>query len=338
MDKYITLMIIPQRQKGVRTFKIPIIAYRTGAIIAMLLLVILMIFGFDYWKVLQQVHENHHLSLENRQLKEQIQLFQMKINTISEDLKRIEFFEKKLRTITGLDATDDSTRANHREVLEKINNPEFLQNNQTYIELKNLYEKKIATQLGMQSGYHYTKEFSLLAKSSLALAGQYAQFDFQVGELKTIVHALEISINSLDQNLLDKEAFLRSTPTLMPARGWITSYYGPRLSPYSGRVKMHEGLDIGANIGTPVLSPADGIVTFSGSKPGFGNFIQIDHGYGMETIYAHAQSLNVSKGQIIKRGYLIAKVGNTGYSTGPHLHYEIRANGIPVDPLYYILD
>ena len=101
---------------------------------------------------------------------------------------------------------------------------------------------------------------------------------------------------------------------------------------------MHEGLDVGAPYGTPVRSPADGIVTFSGEKAGFGKFVQVDHGYGIETIYAHNQSLSVRVGQKVKRGNLLAAVGNTGHSTGPHLHYEVRVNGIAVDPLYFILD
>ena len=131
---------------------------------------------------------------------------------------------------------------------------------------------------------------------------------------------------------------LRSTPTLIPTRGWITSYFGMRKSPYSGRLKMHEGIDVGGKRGAPIVAPADGIVTFVGKKPGFGVLVQLDHGYGVESIYAHTKVATVKKGQTIRRGVMIAKVGNTGYSTGPHLHYEIRVNGTPVDPLYYILD
>jgi murein DD-endopeptidase MepM/ murein hydrolase activator NlpD len=101
---------------------------------------------------------------------------------------------------------------------------------------------------------------------------------------------------------------------------------------------MHEGLDIGSEIGKQIIAPADGLITFSGHKAGFGNFLELDHGYGIETVYAHADKLLVRKGERIKRGALIAKVGNTGYSTGPHLHYEVRVNGTPVDPMYYILD
>ena len=101
---------------------------------------------------------------------------------------------------------------------------------------------------------------------------------------------------------------------------------------------MHEGVDFGAAIGTAIVAPADGIITFSGPKPGFGNFVQIDHGYGVETIYGHAATLSVKKGQKIFRGDRIATVGNTGYSTGPHVHYEVRVNGTPGDPLYYTLN
>jgi murein DD-endopeptidase MepM/ murein hydrolase activator NlpD len=103
-------------------------------------------------------------------------------------------------------------------------------------------------------------------------------------------------------------------------------------------MKMHEGLDVGAPSGTAVHAPADGIVTFSGEKAGFGKFVQIDHGYGIETIYAHNSALTVRAGQKVKRGALLSAVGNTGHSTGPHLHYEVRVNGIAVDPLYFILD
>ena len=207
-----------------------------------------------------------------------------------------------------------------------------------YMQFKELYEQKIATIFGMQAGHSYTKEWFELTKQSFALAEYYAKFDFQFKIVKNLTKELELNIHRLDQFLLDKDSFLKSTPTLLPARGWITSYYGPRKSHYSGRIKMHEGLDVGARPGTPIVAPADGVVTFSGRKPGFGFFLQINHGYGVETIYAHAKRLLAKKGQRIRRGQEIAKVGSTGYSTGPHLHYEIRVNGTPVDPLYYILD
>ena len=215
---------------------------------------------------------------------------------------------------------------------------ENIEDQPKFKELKTLYDKKIAANLGLERSYLLTKQWSDLARRSFALSNDYAKFDFKYGQVKDIVSNIEKNVHELDEFLLDKESFLNSTPTQLPADGWITSYFGQRISPYLNRLKMHEGLDVGAPTGTAVRAPADGIVTFSGMKAGFGNFVQIDHGYGIETIYAHNSSLSVRPGQKVKRGHLLAAVGNTGHSTGPHLHYEVRVNGIAVDPLYFILD
>jgi murein DD-endopeptidase MepM/ murein hydrolase activator NlpD len=101
---------------------------------------------------------------------------------------------------------------------------------------------------------------------------------------------------------------------------------------------MHEGIDIGAPNGENILAPAHGYVVYSGHKPGFEKFIQLDHGLGIETIFGHASRLLVKTGDKIKRGKIIAQVGNSGLSTGPHLHYEVRVNGMAIDPFYYILN
>ena len=207
-----------------------------------------------------------------------------------------------------------------------------------YLNLKKLYEQKIASNFGMQTGHSYTKEWSILIKRSFALAEKFADFDFKFNTIKSFSKQLELDVHRLEQHLLDKDSLLRSTPTLLPTKGWITSYYGPRISPTSRRKRMHEGLDIGAKPGTPIIAPADGRVLYAGIKPGFGKFVQIDHGYGVETFYAHSKNLYVKKGDIVRRGRKIASIGSTGSSTGPHLHYEIRVNGTPIDPLYYILD
>jgi murein DD-endopeptidase MepM/ murein hydrolase activator NlpD len=352
MDKYYTVMVVPEKQKGVRTYRIPTVLFKSLAFLFVMLVMLIGVLAFDYWKILQQVYENKHLSIENRQLKEQIQLFQMKMNTLSDDLRRINTFEKKLRVITGLeDATTKGAlyRPEKEESKESFSLDDLntsldlkldneIDEHPRFKELKSLYDKKIAANLGLERSYILTKQWSELARRSFALSTDYARFDFKYAQIKEVVEGIESNIHALDQHLLDKESFLSSTPTLLPADGWITSYFGQRISPYLGKLKMHEGLDVGAPSGTPIIAPADGIVTFSGEKAGFGKFVQVDHGYGIETIYAHNQSLSVRSGQKIKRGTLLAAVGNTGHSTGPHLHYEVRVNGIAVDPLYFILE
>jgi murein DD-endopeptidase MepM/ murein hydrolase activator NlpD len=353
MDKYYTVMVVPEKQKGVKTFRIPTVLFKSLAFLAVMLFLLIGVLAYDYWKILQQVYENKHLSIENRQLKEQIQLFQMKMNTLADDLKRINTFEKKLRVITGLEDVTSKGPINKPDKesdkdsfsFEDLNSSldlkidiDSIEDQPKFKELKNLYDKKIAANLGLERSYLLTKQWSDLARRSFALSNDYAKFDFKYTQVKDIVSNIEKNIHELDQYLLDKDSFLNSTPTILPADGWITSYYGQRISPYLNKLKMHEGLDVGAPYGTPVYSPADGIVTFSGVKAGFGKFVQVDHGYGIETIYAHNQSLHVRAGEKVKRGNLLSAVGNTGHSTGPHLHYEVRVNGIAVDPLYFILD
>ncbi|HLW56182.1 MAG TPA: peptidoglycan DD-metalloendopeptidase family protein [Bacteriovoracaceae bacterium] len=352
MDKYYTVMVVPEKEKGVKTYRVPTVLFKSVAFLFVMLMALIGVLAFDYWKILQQVYENKHLSIENRQLKEQIQLFQMKMNSIASDLKRINTFEKKLRVITGLEDISKKgplyqpTNQQDQEKfsLDDLNSSldlkinQDVENDEKFKELKSLYDKKIAANLGLERSYLLTKQWSELARRSFALSSEYAKFDYKYSMLKEVVDGIEGRIHQLDQHLLDRESFLNSTPTILPTQGWITSYFGQRMSPWAGRVKMHEGLDIGAPFGTPILAAADGIITFSGEKAGFGKFVQIDHGYGIETLYAHNQSLHVKAGQRVKRGTLVAGVGTTGHSTGPHLHYEVRVNGIAVDPLYYILE
>lgn len=366
MDRYYTLMIIPEKNKDVRSIKIPRLVFKSLVFLFITFTVLLGILTYDYWNVLSQVYENKHLLVENRQLKEQVQLFQMKLNSITEDLERINVFERKLRAITGLEAIQPTTvdsgsagRPNSSNVLGEPDRDytpgsmirifkeqpaktaqklEHFEDDKKYQETKKTYEEKIATAYVQNNDFSYSKEWSFLTRQSLSMAPLYAEFDYKYEVVVSYLKEIEVRVHQLDQHLLDKESFLRSTPTLMPAAGHLTSSYGPRMSPYAGRIKMHEGIDVGAPSGTSIIAPADGVVTYSGAKPGFGNFVQIDHGYGVETIYGHASTLTVKKGQKVVRGDRIATVGNTGYSTGPHVHYEVRVNGTPVDPLYYTLN
>jgi murein DD-endopeptidase MepM/ murein hydrolase activator NlpD len=146
------------------------------------------------------------------------------------------------------------------------------------------------------------------------------------------------SFSTLLKSLESKRNRLAATPSLRPTEGWISSSFGYRVSPFTGRREFHKGLDIATRKGTPIIAPADGIVTFAGKKWLMGNMVTMDHGYGMLTRYGHIHEIVKKKGDRVKRGEVIALVGNTGRSTGPHLHYEVRLNGVPVNPTKYILD
>ena len=130
-----------------------------------------------------------------------------------------------------------------------------------------------------------------------------------------------------------------SIPSIWPVKGALTSKFGPRVSPFTGKKALHAGIDIGAPTGTEVRSPASGKVVVAAYDGRMGKFIRIDHGYGIETTYGHLSKIHVKYGDKVHRGDLVGLVGSTGqFSTGPHLHYQVAVNDRVVDPVHYILD
>jgi murein DD-endopeptidase MepM/ murein hydrolase activator NlpD len=136
----------------------------------------------------------------------------------------------------------------------------------------------------------------------------------------------------------EKKVVLAHTPSILPARGWLTSGFGHRRSPFTSRRQFHSGIDIVSREGTPIMAPADGLVIKAKREGGYGNILEIRHMQGIVTRYAHNKKNLVRAGMRVKRGNIIAQVGSTGRSTGPHLHYEVRLNGVAVNPMLYIVD
>ena len=145
------------------------------------------------------------------------------------------------------------------------------------------------------------------------------------------------SFDELLTQIEEKKYLQDHTPSIIPVQGWLIRGFDYQVDPFTNEIKMHEGLDIAAPLGTPIVAPADGTIKFAGHKEGFGLTLQIDHGYGFITLYAHCQRLKVTNGMTVKRGDIIAYVGNTGKSTGPHLHYEVRLSQTPINPMNYII-
>ena len=138
--------------------------------------------------------------------------------------------------------------------------------------------------------------------------------------------------------LQDKKRRFEHTPSIRPTKGWISSPFGYRISPFTGKREFHSGIDICTRTGSPVVAPASGKVTNIRRDYINGLILTIRHGYGFTTKYAHLSKVLVKKGERVKRGQKIALVGATGKTTGPHLHYEVHINGRPVNPMRYILD
>lgn len=151
-------------------------------------------------------------------------------------------------------------------------------------------------------------------------------------------HSLNQDLSMLEQKFVAQSRILSSTPSIAPVRGILTDGFGGRSDPFTREPGQHNAVDISSAVGQPVRSPADGIVVKAEWANGYGNVIYISHGYGYSTRYGHLKAFGVRAGARVKRGDVIGYVGSTGRSTGPHLHYEVRVNNNPVNPLEYILN
>jgi murein DD-endopeptidase MepM/ murein hydrolase activator NlpD len=148
----------------------------------------------------------------------------------------------------------------------------------------------------------------------------------------------EQSLQELSIAAEQKSSRWAATPSIWPVKGWVTSGFGPRVSPFTEKPAWHDGLDIGAAANAPVQAPAQGRVTSVGFDSKLGNVVKLDHGFGIETLYGHLAKALVKEGQRVKRGDVVGLVGSSGLATGPHLHYMVKVNGQTFDPTKYILD
>lgn len=163
--------------------------------------------------------------------------------------------------------------------------------------------------------------------------------------LKQNLPSMQQKVKELDKNfqlLMDHyenlSLLLASTPSIWPVRGYLSGYFRYRKDPFTGRNAFHQGIDISTPLGKPVIAPADGIVISASRNKGYGNIIVIKHRFGYTTRYGHLSKFAVRRGLGVKRGDVIGYIGHTGKATGPHLHYEVRINNKPVNPLNFILE
>jgi murein DD-endopeptidase MepM/ murein hydrolase activator NlpD len=256
-----------------------------------------------YFQVSKDAAENRILREENLTMRSQLKSVRERIEHIGSTLDRVERFDQKLRAVTLL------------------SDPQ-----------RNLAMGPTETEPGTKAPTSDTQFTQLTTQETPnALMGR-------LDKLSAEATRQEQSLQELQAYFQDQKSLLASTPSVWPARGWVTSDFGQRLDPYTADRVMHQGLDIAAPHGKEVFAPSDGTVVFAGLEGGYGNVLVIDHGYGIKTRYGHLSRLMVKAGDRIKRGALIAAVGNTGRSTGPHLHYEVRVNGIPQNPRKFILE
>ncbi|MBT8128999.1 MAG: M23 family metallopeptidase [Gammaproteobacteria bacterium] len=168
-------------------------------------------------------------------------------------------------------------------------------------------------------------------------AGNTMDLNTVLSELSEELHSREQQLSLLEDVIMRSELKKEARPAGRPiGKGWISSYYGKRTDPFSGKLEMHKGMDFAGKKGSDVVAVASGVVTWSGERYGYGNLVEINHGNGYVTRYGHNAEILVKTGDSVERGQTISKMGSTGRSTGPHVHFEVLLNDRQVDPIRFV--
>jgi murein DD-endopeptidase MepM/ murein hydrolase activator NlpD len=340
-NRFYTILVIPEKTSQVRRVVLPAWMLKGAAIAFAFVTLVALVMVLDYWFVMNQIGENKELRMENRRLRQQVQVFKNKIATIESTMERVKTFATRLKVITNIE--------DRGGLLQSLNQP--LPDAGTNIGVARAIPAATtgdpdapaktvpdATETTGMASALSLPQLQMENPEDVQLRKEYELLDDRFSELNRDTLFVEQMLQDQYELLADQKAFLAALPTRKPAVGYFTSGFGVRKSPYGDRIKMHEGLDIANRPGTVIKAPADGVVVFADTKSGYGQTVILDHGYGLETWYGHLRKMTVQRGQKIHRGDQIALLGNSGRSTGPHVHYEVRVHGTPVDPLSYILE
>ncbi len=304
--KYFTLIIVPDATSHFRQVKVPYLLTR-GAL-ALALVVVIVGAATSYFMVTRY-----------QTMKQTIQELPVARKVTREQKNLIEQYEK------------DTTEL--RQMVSRLK----------------LVNAKLMLMAGVENPIGNEINLGMGGEDSSDIIGMVESFDQKSEESMTekIANLEKLKNAAIDQEeqsqrlmefFQDQHTLLASTPSVWPVRGWLTSGFGKRKSPFTGRQSMHAGIDISTKTGTPIAAPADGVVSYSDRKGAYGLVLVIDHGYGYQTFYGHCSKLDKKVGEKVKRGEVVAYVGNTGSSTGSHLHYEVRVGGVATNPMKYIID
>jgi murein DD-endopeptidase MepM/ murein hydrolase activator NlpD len=302
--KTYTLIVVPDDNSPVSRYRIPKSLRVQVGVAALLVCGLLGGASVHYLQVARDAAENRILRDENLSLRGQLKTVRERVDHIGSTLDRVERFDQKLRAITLMSEADRGLAIGPTSSPPEARVPEA--------------------------------QVSHLARTAASQAPR--ALSSRLDKLAATAGRQEQSLQELTDYFQDQRSLLASTPSIWPARGWVTSDFGQRLDPYTADRMMHAGMDIAAEPGKPIYAPSNAIVGFAGSEGSYGNVIVLDHGYGIKTRYGHLGEMLVKAGDRVKRGAQLGSVGNTGRSTGPHLHYEVRVNGIPQNPRKFVLD
>ncbi len=330
MDR-VTLIVVPDGQSRVRRFQLParlLPQLAVGTVVAALAVA----GGFADWVRLRRD------AVDVQALREETARDQQRLVAIARELRALETqvgelleFERKIRMIADLPASLPETDAPAR-----LGDRGASQGGRGGAE--DAGEPDVAAPALSQGEPAAELELPRPSPDTGLDDAALQRMDDRAERLAARVAGRSSIFERLAERLRGLRERLAATPSIWPTDGWVTSGFGWRISPFTGRRQMHSGIDISAGFGSDVLATARGRVVFAGPKGAFGRTVVVDHGFGIRTTYAHASALHVRSGEGVERGQRLASVGSSGRSTGPHLHYAVQVKGRSVDPADYILD
>lgn len=330
--KTFTFLVVSNRRGQTHSLSISAAWLKALGFFSAILLVVIVAASFDYVGLLLEVSETKRLRAENLLLRQQFEVVEGKLGSLEDNLERVKNNWAKLKLITNIEDSDRTTK------LAMGPSSRVAQDLMTYEE--DWVERPPTAEYLEKESVFFREPPLDVSKREVANLGvrDYASLSIRIERGIRESQLREQGVISLYDTLVERQALLSSTPNIKPSSGWFTSKFGYRDDPFTGKPVMHAGLDLSGSPGTPVWAPADGVVSYVGYEAGYGKLVAIDHGYGVRTRYGHLSQMYVHLGQKVGRRDVIAAIGSTGRSSGPHLHYEVRVNGIPVDPINYILD
>ncbi len=298
-DNLFTLMVIPRTNSAVKKISLPGILVSSFFVVSFVAILIALYFIYDYASIKRDRAELVRLRGINKEQSQQVQDLALRVDEFSDRMEELRQVDKKLRIL----AIHQTGR-----------------------------DKKLPLGIGGAANTE-TRLKELLDKDQQKLILGMRK---NITALNEDANYREKSFNELLAFLHEQKSILAATPSIWPVKGWVTSDFGSRASPFSSGVEFHKGLDIATRFGKEVLATADGLVIDASYHTQDGNLVKIDHGHGLVTAYAHLSRIAVKYGVRIKRGDVIGYVGDTGRSTGSHLHYAVFVNKVPVNPRRYL--
>lgn len=297
-DSY-TVLILPKERSSAKKFSVsrPILVL-SGVVLSFLTLFLLYL-AYDYINIKRTHAELYRMQTLVKEQQALIDGLITKVDGFSTRLQELKQFDRKIRIMANIE------KGKEREQLLGQGGP-------------------------LREDRRLRDQFK--ADHKELLSGMNREVDRMAGEATL----RETSLSEIVDFFKEQQLIWASTPSRWPVTGWVTSEFGYRASPFTGSRELHTGLDIATRLGREVAAPADGIVVETGYRADLGNFVKIDHGRGFSTQYGHLLKINLKEGTPVKRGRSIGLVGNSGQSTGPHLHYSVFVNGVVVNPRKYL--